>query len=504
MDWDRLKLRLRWPSKRTLGYCGLFALGSLPAWAANYPPLQDLPFHLAAMRVLAEFSNPAAGLSTVFQLNLLHTPYAATHTLGALLSFFLPFEWVRGILLSLYLGGTPVSLAWLAKNLGNDERVALLSVPLLCNAMFIYGFLPFVLGLPLMFWGLAETIRYSRSPSWRRGVFIAVLAVTLYYTHLLPLAIFGLGVACVMKWNQSPKKLAIAVLPFVPAVGLIVYWVTQAQFGQDSVGALGNQGAAPLNQAISVLPSWSFDVFRDTSDELVFILLVALAGVAFALSRSDPPRAKKLARGYAFLPIICGVFYFSTGEYLGATWLFAQRFPVPGLFAMVPLIPVPGGARGWLVFVLALGLAGYSSQNVSDHFESFEQNEVGGIDDAIAQMEPYKRVAGLIYDRGSMTVHHAPFLHFVSYYQAKHAGVVQFSYAHSTHWPFYYREGQFPPPGGPPILRWEWMPERVSMSELHPYYDYVLVRGRGFRPPPNKFELLWEDQRWQVYRRIDS
>jgi len=95
-----------------------------------------------------------------------------------------------------------------------------------------------------------------------------------------------------------------------------------------------------------------------------------------------------------------------------------------------------------------------------------------------------------------------PFLHFGSYYQVKKGGVVMFTYAGYLHWPFDFKPGKYPPPGGPARLRWEWTPESVRVQdELYPYYDYVLTRGSGFNPPPGTFHIQWSGDKWTVWAR---
>jgi hypothetical protein len=95
----------------------------------------------------------------------------------------------------------------------------------------------------------------------------------------------------------------------------------------------------------------------------------------------------------------------------------------------------------------------------------------------------------------------APFLHYVSYYQLEKGGVVQFSQANIRYSPFHFRPDRLPPEGQPARLRWEWMPEAVTPQELSPYYDYVLTRGNGFRPPPGTFHPKWHGEHWSVWEK---
>jgi hypothetical protein len=139
--------------------------------------------------------------------------------------------------------------------------------------------------------------------------------------------------------------------------------------------------------------------------------------------------------------------------------------------------------------------------NTCKHFIAFELHEVGNFEGALASMTSGKRVCALIYDRGSAVMNNQPFLHFGSYYQVEHGGVVMFTYAGYAHWPVDFKPGMYPPPGGSARLRWEWMPEAVPFGEIYPYYDYVLTRGRGFRPPHGTYHVQWQDEHWQVWAR---
>jgi hypothetical protein len=42
------------------------------------------------------------------------------------------------------------------------------------------------------------------------------------------------------------------------------------------------------------------------------------------------------------------------------------------------------------------------------------------------------------------------------------------------------------------------------VSELYPYYDYVLARGEGFRPPPGTFHVAFRGRKWTVWARDDG
>ena len=156
----------------------------------------------------------------------------------------------------------------------------------------------------------------------------------------------------------------------------------------------------------------------------------------------------------AIIPVASVIVYFSTGEWLGDIWLVGQRFPVVALMGLIPLLRMPSGLRGTCVTGFVAVLAASSTWNVCQHFARFERDEVGNIEGAIEVMKPGKRVVGLIYDRASTIVNDAPFLHYVSYYQAEKGGIVQFSNSGALYWPVRFRPGHYPPPGSRPFIGW--------------------------------------------------
>jgi hypothetical protein len=473
-----------------------------PAWIVRHPPLEDLPTHLAILRVVHSYSDPLYGLRDDFQLNLFHTQYLLYYVVGSFLAYVLGVVKANIALMCLYLGGTVVAMRDLLNALGKDERIAIFTLPLLVNVMFMFGFLPFLLGIPVCLFGLASAIRHIERPTRKTGVVLGVVALALFLLHVFPFVLFGIGFIALFPWTR-PSEWVRAALPVVPAVALALFWTASSESAHASLGTLSNPsaGVAPPDASIQAAAQWSINIFRDSTDELYFVMAGVVALAAVGLAQGDRDRSKPPSRAYAVVPIVCVVLYFTTGEYVGDAWLFAQRFPVLALITAVPLLRMPAGGRGLLVTVAATAVGLGAVVNVCKHFIQFEREEVGDFDEALAQMAPARRVAGLIFDKASSVVHLAPFLHFVSYYQAEKGGVVQFSNANIRHSPFHFRPDRIPPQGQPARLRWEWTPESVRIEELFPYYDYVLTRGGGFRPPPGTFHMKWHGDRWAVWEK---
>ncbi len=479
-------------------------LASAPAWIVRYPPLEDLPFHISTLRQIHSYTDPHYGFEKDFFLNLGGTQYALYYIVGDGLAYLLGVRWATIAMMCIYLGGTPLAMRLFLRELGKDERLSLLTIPLLVNTMFIIGLLPFVFGIPLMLLGWALALRWFKRldpKDYKLGVGLGALSIALFYAHVFAYGLFGVGFAAMFPW-MKPKKYLVAGAPVVPSLLCVLWWTRASAQGKESFGALGKSGShQPFLENIRGVASWTCDIFRDSSDELVWIMLGMLVVLAIGVGVGARERVRPELRAFVIVPILCGILYFATGDMLGDVWLFSQRFPVPALITAIPFIPMRRGAAGVTIAALALGLAGWSTINVCKHFIQFQLEEVGDIDGALEKMEPNKHVAALIYDRGSSVVNMSPFLHFGSYYQADKGGVVQFTNSGALYWPVRFREGHYPPPGKRPRLRWEWTPEQVPMNELYPYYDYILVRGQGFRAPQGAFHTIYRGDRWTVWQR---
>jgi len=493
--------RWRMPSGASLFYLAVAIFASAPAWIVKHPPLQDLPFHLATIRIIRSFHDPLFGFDRELVLTLGRTQYVVYYLLAALLSTVLGVIAANVVLLSVYLGGTVLALRELLRAMGKDERLCLLVVPVLVNILFVYGLLQFLFGIPVMLLALATAVRHFEKPTRRTAILLAILSLVLFYSHVFPFGIFVLGFVAMFPW-EAPRRWLGALLPALPAAGIVIWWLAFTEAGRLVFGAAtdnrGDPHLAP-DAALADLPNWFTNVFRDSTDEYTLIALVLLVLLTLGLSQGERDRGKPVARRYVVLPMLCVVLYFVLPGGHAYIWLIYQRFPLLFAITAIPLLRMPTGLRGGLVVTASLALAIFSTTNTCRHFIQFEREEVGDIDAAIDAMAPRSKVCALIYDKTSRTMVNEPFLHFGSYYQLAKGGVIEFTYAGYAHWPVDFRPGHYPPPGRSARLRWEWTPEQVPISEIFPYYDYVLTRGPGFRPPPGTYHVEWRDRHWTVW-----
>ena len=463
-----------------LGFLLLVAWTCTPLWIPRYLPIQDLPQHLAAIRVLHSYADPLFDFQRYFELQLFRTQYLAYYLVAHLLSFVLDLELANRLLITACVAGTPYAVRSLLRALERDERLALLALPLAYNAHLILGFVNFLMAIPLALWGLALAVHERAESKPARALGLCAIALACFYSHVVPFALFALGVLLLAPgggWRATLRR----VLPLVPAGVAGLIWMLRSPAGQATVTAARGAQAGPQPQflpaalALGDLPNWLTDILRPEGDGRLlrwFLLCFALAFCAGALPGSAA-RPNPLARRLAFLPLLAAVLYFEAPTGYDWIWPIAQRFPLLALLFAIPIIPQ---LRPWLGRLLVTALIAISllqTHQVGRAFAAFDREEVGDFDAALSSIPPARRVVGLIYARGSAQVKFSPFIQYVAYYQARRGGAVMFSFADFPQSPFRFREDDRPPHVPP---RWEWLPQAVRLEDLG-WYDYLLIRG---------------------------
>lgn len=501
--------RLVWEATFVL----LVGLCTAPLWLVDTLAIQDLPQHLAAIRVLHSLHDPAFGLSEYFTLDLFRTQYLAYYLVADLLAYPFGVELGNRMLLIACVVGTPYAMRSLLRECEGNEELSLLTLPLLYNAHLILGFLNFLAAIPLCLFALALTLRDRHRPSRRTSLAVALVLFVAFYTHVIPFAFAALGVVLVhaqASWRPMLRGLA----PIAPSMIAAGSWLAWAPAGQASMGAVagGRSHAAsavfrPMAQAWAELPMWMTDVLHgDIDDALLtrfsWVLLAALLfgfGARWTGVVAQPRYASRLT----LLPLLAAVSYFVLPESYDWIWPIAPRFPL--LCALLAIVTVPRlpAVVARAVVIAAVVIALMQSRAVAHAFISFDRDEVGELDAAIDAIPAAKRVAGLIFDRGSRQVKFSPFIHSVAYYQVRKGGAVMFSFADFPQSPFAFRDDNRPPRVQP---RWEWKPEAVNPVRDLAWYDYVLVRGGPGRIASSRphYAPVFRGPHWSVWQRLPA
>jgi hypothetical protein len=480
-------------------YVLVAVLASAPAWIVAHPPLQDLPYHLATTRVIHSIGDPAYGLDS-FVLTLGNTQYLGYYLLADALSYVAGVKGANTILVAAYLGGTVLALRSLLLAVGKDPRLSLLCLPLLVNRLFMLGLLPFLLGVPVLFYALAAGVRFVQDTSFRRGVLVATLALALFFLHVVPFGLFVIGFGAMVAlrpWRTWRELL----LPLGPSAIATLWWLRMTKAGKRMLEGGGE--VLPFKIRVERLPDWLARCFVDGFEGWLLIALVALVIAAAAvalLSRNREVRGDGGFRhGLAVIPLACAVLYFVTPESREIIWPIAGRFPTLCCLSLVPLLVMPKGRGGMVVAAGALVLGALSIGQACRRFVAFERTEMGDIEGAVASIPPGMHVAAVIGPSHSNIVNVAPLVHAVSYYQLEKGGVVAFTFTGYPHWPIAFKTSAEPPTGPYLPVGWEWQPH--TSHELSKYYDYVLTRGSRWNGP--EYALHFADPSgWRVWRRL--
>lgn len=473
-------------------------------WRHPWLPIQDLPEHLATLRVVHEVHSGGPANST-YAVSLGQTQYLLFYVVGDLLAYVFSIRAAGLLLLTAYMVGTVAAMRALLVSLGRDPRLALLVVPLLTNTQFLIGFIQFLLAVPLMLWGWSLAIEYGRARRRRDGLLLAVVAILTFYSHVVPFGVLLIGLAILAPWS-SGRALGRFALPLVPAALLVAWWVLVTNAGRAVREALRSGADArdpwPFDMSLHNFYPISLDTYNDSADEKLFALTCVVALGMTALARSSGSRAERSTGRWLLIPLACAVLYFRSDGSVGYLAHIRDRFSLLAFISLIPAARMPRGAWG-IAGTGALVVASVmTAQTWNWHLARFNFRDVGDFDGALAHIPPNKHVAGLIFTSETKDFTDYPFLHFPAYYAVDRGGVVEFSFAGYPHWVDSFRPHRDPLGASPPPFLWEWEPGRVEVrEELAAAYDYILTRGPGFDPPDGWFIKTWEGARWAVWQR---
>jgi hypothetical protein len=253
------------PALRSLLFFVVVAAMAWPLCATRYLPIEDLPQHIAAIRVLHSFHDPAFGFERYFEIDLFRTQYLAYYLLADLLAYLVDLELGNRLIVIACVMATPYALRYLLRALGKPELFALLALPLTYNAHLILGFINFLMAIPAALFGLGLCVQQRMAATRGRAVLLAVVAVFCFFSHVVPFAFLALG-ALLLALDRSPLAVLRRLAPLVPAGLCALVWLARSPAGRATLTAAhgGGEGPAPQYQPAALawrdLPNWLTDV----------------------------------------------------------------------------------------------------------------------------------------------------------------------------------------------------------------------------------------------------
>jgi hypothetical protein len=466
-------------------FAALLAAAATPVLLCDTLPLFDYPNHLARMHILAAFAQ-SEPLQRYYQIAWRPLPNLAMDLVVPPLARLLPLAWAGKAFVVLTLFILAGGAATLNRVLfGRWSAWSCLAFLLLYSRMLLWGFLNYLFGIGLGLFALALWIALARRRAALRIAVGTVLALTLFFAHLLACGLYGVlvaGHAAGIAWRrraaprQALGELLVAALPFLPALATLALLTPGSAGGAVAYGNVLRK----LDLLFSV-----FDNYSRPFDVVCF----ALAALALLLAfwrrwvRLEPSMALPLG--------LLAMVYLAMPSQLATASGADHRIPVMlGLVLVASsrwAAPTLQGERLFLVtavllFLLRLGV-------VALHWQASDR-VYAGLLPALDALPQGSRLA-VAYPPDALNSQPTPLAHFPLLAVVRRDAFVPTLFAFPTQQPVALAPGyralrdRLPPErlwsafigGGPPL-------DAAERAALAQYDDIVFVGRTAFALPP--------------------
>jgi hypothetical protein len=350
----------------TLLGAALFVVAGWPLLFLWMPPYQDLPDHLATACVLLHPERfPEYTVNGLLRANALMdvVTLALAKALGVLAA-----GRVEAIAV---VAATAMALPHFVLSFTDRRRTLVASLflaPMVHHWWILMGMLGFALALPLALGLLVHLARQAEQPTWTRTMFVAFLAVLLWYTHAVVLLLVALlaGVEALVRpgtLRDKARQAAWLVGPLVPALALAALTML-AHAGTSHDPRFGRLADVFYQDNFSaVYDLWAhWQLGMSPLSAAGIVTATVLAFFALRASRAPVPlfspwAAAALFALYGFLPHMLPGFGYVDERVLPLLWAWA-------------LVRVPARVPVWLGGVLAASSALWAAGTAADLFRA--------------------------------------------------------------------------------------------------------------------------------------
>jgi len=477
--WPTTAFRFRSRRDDGLGIPLAFALLlTLPCILFRYLPMVDLPQHEAVVSMILHLGDHGWAFDSYYEWVPSRTLYLLPYLLAAALAHVIPLHRAINCIAFCSVIAYPIGVFLYLRALGRPAWVGLLSLPVVYNQSFFWGFVNFNFAVGLALVTIALTVgNWTR----RRAMIVSLMAIVIAMTHIYGLLLLG---AYVGFWLLSgERRQAAQRLPALIPVALgLSLWAILIRGAGGARGMVWPAFAHRWSQfADSIAGGW-----RGYSERagLLFALVVAVVffrnSIPFTVARW---KSLKVHERIAWqLVAVNLLLYFSMPELRVAAMKASFRHAQLAAMAL-PLALATETTRGashWARPVLYL-LGAYIVVSSWLHLRRFDVEARSF--DAIAAAVPHgSRLAQLTYERQGSVAKVPAYLHFAAYAQANKGGLLAVSFpARFWNIPI----GSKTVAGVPHVPNdLEWKPALFGESQLSQYFDCVIIRSQRNREPP--------------------
>ncbi|HUP45724.1 MAG TPA: hypothetical protein VM779_09455 [Thermoanaerobaculia bacterium] len=466
--------------------CAIGAL--LPLLVTYRLPMADLPQHAAQATILRFFDAACYDFGALFEINWT-TPYLLGTLIAALLG---------SVKLTTFLAiaALPLALRHAARYAGIDPWLALLGFPVAFGFAFYWGFLTFMLTVPLVIVAAVEVHRSTEPGAPRRVARLLLLSFAIVVCHALGFAallLITLPIVCVRALRD--RRALPALFAVMAPLPLFLLWAASesASAPRARVPLFWDIDASRLRGVLDHLLAAGGDV-EALLASMALVVIVFVSGARFS---------KDWTRWLGFVAALAWTLL-APRVAMGQTFLF-ERFTVlvfATLFLALepstkPILRPPVLRMLVVVFVLLWSVV------LVARFHRFHA-DARGFDELVDRMRTNQRVLLLNLDARSDAVSGMPFLHFSGYYQERKGGVIGWSF--SSNFPSVVRYRRGITEGVPNYITYD--PRHFDM-EKHGAYRYFIVRSPAdigpllFGDDADRVVLRGRSGLWWLYERPD-
>lgn len=470
-------------------------VSTLPIWLATYPPMVDIPIHAVQIATFLRLLSGTEHFESLFRINWF-TPYWSGYLITALWGLFLPISIAIKCTLSIAVAATPWAASRLRSLVNQDSHLDWLFLPIGYGFAFQWGFLNFIIGIPLTLLFLEYCIRYLSTPRLKTGIIIFIWAHLLFTTHIL-LLLFSLAIIVSIEVLTSKKiqKSIKTLTPLLLSIPTIIFWSMYTQSIEPQASSSIAWVITP-NRLIAtfITPAGCFSFW-------------AIALICFFIILKPPSLPKmNIFKNWQTIPLLYAFFITLYGpSFIFGTAYICERF---GTF-LLPFYAfayktknsdsssVNKNNRLMLCPIFAFIIITLNSY-VSIKFES----ELTGLKKIIHLMEPNKKLISLIYDYNNPR-HITPILlHATSWYFAEKGGLGNRYYS-TFNMVIRYKKN------APSIIsdiqkKIQWEPQSFNWNQDSKYYDYFILHGdiskiNSVYGGIKNLHLIYTDGKWWLY-----
>lgn len=464
-----------------------------------YLPMTDFPQHFATLSIICHIDDPSFGFSQYYELDYTKSLYILPYLVAQGLAMVMPVEMALRFVVYLSMILYPLGLLIFLRSQGKSASLALLAIPLVYNLATFFGLFNFNIAIGTAFFAFYFFSKEYRS--LRDDIVLTLLCVVLATTHLYGTALI-LGYATLWSLFGKGKITYRRYLPLLPCLIAIALWFSMWKKGLS----VARTTWTPFMDKIIKMENAVLGGYQDWSETwilsgFVFIILLFLL-YAMRLHKKSLITILRHDRIISIYIVLNFLAYLALPLHIpSATFIHPRHILL--VFCFLPLVvpddflkrlPILGRA---LLLCLALSSVG----NAWFHFYDFNR-EARVFDTVIEKVPMNQRVLQLTFDIFGGVMATAPYLHFLTYIQAKKGGIVATGFAQYI-WtaPIKMRDDVEIPLTAEGL---EYLPQTYDYKKFGYYYNYILVRG--YPPAASEalktlpFQLIHERPPWRLFR----